>query len=333
MSSYKLTFNDRVATVPNWAGYVSYPQQGPTWATANINGQIWMAENLAYDDGGEGIHHEGVTANGVDLGEQYYYNSAAMIRISSHFPGWHLPNYNEVTALSSFGTRGNYNKLRSEEGWSITPGTNEYGFNLYPAGNYNCVDAATGMLDGISTQANILLTHSVGFARARFTDAKRTSNISDLTAAKAWGWWYNVRLIKDPATGTLTSKNVNVTFNDGSWEHGGDFGFVIDSSLSDWCNVLNDKPLSAIIEFTSDFDFGMDEENIRYSYDSNNIPDENYCGHWYIDNQTHTMTAIISGFGNYSASPTTYPVYISMPYTNRDRGEHNPILFSGVSGS
>lgn len=26
MSSYKLTFNGRVATVPNWAGYVSYPQ-------------------------------------------------------------------------------------------------------------------------------------------------------------------------------------------------------------------------------------------------------------------------------------------------------------------
>lgn len=26
MSSYKLTFNGRVATAPNWAGYVSYPQ-------------------------------------------------------------------------------------------------------------------------------------------------------------------------------------------------------------------------------------------------------------------------------------------------------------------
>lgn len=184
---------------PNFVfGYDDPTPPGPTWSTANINGQIWMAENLSYDDGGEGIHHEGVTANGVDLGEQYYYNSAAMIRISSNFPGWHLPNYNEVSALSAFGTAGsNYNRLRSEEGWSKTPGTNDYGFNLYPAGNYNCVDVETGMLDGISTQANILLTHSVGFARARFTDSKRTSNISDLTTGKAWGWWYNVRLIKD----------------------------------------------------------------------------------------------------------------------------------------
>lgn len=176
-------------------GYDDPTPPGPTWSTANINGQIWMAENLSYDDGGEGIYHQGVTANGVDLGEQYYYNSAAIIRISGNFPGWHLPSYNEMSALSSFATTGkNYKRLRSISGWYVA-GTDDYGFSLYPAGNYNCVDVATGRIDGLETQANILLTHNDKFARARFLTG--AGNFSDLTATKAWGWWYNVRLIKD----------------------------------------------------------------------------------------------------------------------------------------
>lgn len=53
--------------------------------TATIGNQVWMAENLAIDDGGDGVQrHEG--------NHQYYYTQEAAKRIASSIPGWHLPS-------------------------------------------------------------------------------------------------------------------------------------------------------------------------------------------------------------------------------------------------
>ena len=127
----------------------------------------------------------------------------------------------------------------------------------------------------------------------------------------------------------LSSTTANVTFNEGSFDHGNDFGFVIDNTLSDWCGGFEDGKLSAVIQFTDEFSWGKTNENIRWSYDINHIQDNDFCGEWYFDENTYTMTAVISGFGNNSASPTAYPVYLSFPYTNRNKGESNPITISG----
>lgn len=51
--------------------------------TVNIGDQVWMAENLAVDDGGDGIYV-------ADDGTTYYSQDAA-IRIAKNTPGWHLP--------------------------------------------------------------------------------------------------------------------------------------------------------------------------------------------------------------------------------------------------
>lgn len=56
--------------------------------TVTIGNQIWMAENLAIDDGGEGIYHSLET-------NEYYYTWDAAMRIANSIPGWHLPTTQE----------------------------------------------------------------------------------------------------------------------------------------------------------------------------------------------------------------------------------------------
>lgn len=57
-------------------------------ATVVIGDQTWMKENLAVDDGGEGIYFN------EKNGEHYYTWDAAM-RIAKNIPGWHLPEDDE----------------------------------------------------------------------------------------------------------------------------------------------------------------------------------------------------------------------------------------------
>lgn len=69
--------------------------------TVRIGDQIWMAENLALDDGGKGIYLN------EKNGESYYTWDAA-VRIAKSIPGWHLPEDDEwVEAAKACGaTRG-----------------------------------------------------------------------------------------------------------------------------------------------------------------------------------------------------------------------------------
>lgn len=56
--------------------------------TAKIGNQVWMAENLAVDDGGEGIYKN-------PENNEYYYTYDAAMRIANSIPGWHLPSAQE----------------------------------------------------------------------------------------------------------------------------------------------------------------------------------------------------------------------------------------------
>lgn len=52
--------------------------------TVTIGNHVWMAENLAIDDGGEGITYN-------DDNGEYYYTWEAAMRVAKSIQGWHLP--------------------------------------------------------------------------------------------------------------------------------------------------------------------------------------------------------------------------------------------------
>ncbi|MBO4689880.1 MAG: hypothetical protein J5621_03300, partial [Paludibacteraceae bacterium] len=61
--------------------------------TVTIGNHEWMQENLAIDDGGEGIYYN--EKNG-----QYYYTWDAAMRVAKSIPGWHLPSAEEWNAAA-----------------------------------------------------------------------------------------------------------------------------------------------------------------------------------------------------------------------------------------
>ena len=56
--------------------------------SVKIGDQTWMSENLAIDDGGEGIYYN-------HNNKEYYYTWDAAVRIAGAIPGWHLPTCEE----------------------------------------------------------------------------------------------------------------------------------------------------------------------------------------------------------------------------------------------
>lgn len=98
--------------------------------TTTIGSQVWMAENLDIDDGGEGIRHND--------GHTYYTWEAAM-RIASTLEGWHLPTKAEFEKLLRYcgGWKSAGPRLKSRQGWADGGnGSDFYRFTAIPAGQY-----------------------------------------------------------------------------------------------------------------------------------------------------------------------------------------------------
>lgn len=68
--------------------------------TVKIDNQVWMAENLAIDDGGEGILYNEQTGH-------TYYSYDAACRIVKTLPGWRLPTREDLENL--YGKKGEVN--------------------------------------------------------------------------------------------------------------------------------------------------------------------------------------------------------------------------------
>ena len=111
---------------------------GPTFDSVTIGTQIWMAKNLAIDDGQDGITiKDNVTANGINFGTQYYYTWDAAVRVANSITGWHLPTRNEWNTLATNvgGSNVAGTKLKSTSGWNDgNNGTDDFGFTALPVG-------------------------------------------------------------------------------------------------------------------------------------------------------------------------------------------------------
>lgn len=167
------------------------------FATVKIGNQLWMAENLAVDDGGEGISAPTFTINGVDFGTQYVYSYAAAVRVAATVDGWHLPTYSDFQTLavtiggssdlSSSGRSANgasvTAKITSTSGWKYTQGTNETGLNILPIGGTN---------DGLYGWLWMVANYDYNCLRIY---KSRLSNYLD--CAYRDEYWYPVRLVKD----------------------------------------------------------------------------------------------------------------------------------------
>jgi hypothetical protein len=106
----------------------------------------------------------------------------------------------------------------------------------------------------------------------------------------------------------------NVEINDGSWDHSSDFGMTLPAEVSAFTQGLEQGALTAIIPADKEIIWG---ENIIFGYSEYNLPDDDFCGTWSsygTGEYGSEITAVISGFGDNSAAPTGYPVYMSFPY-------------------
>jgi len=134
MAKVIYTYNNQIlkSTDNEW-----YTEPGPA-DDVTIGTQTWKIKNLAIDDGQGGISTQTVNYGQGNVTE-YYYTWQAAVRIANSIPGWHLPTNSEWDALASAvgGSSTAGTKLKSTYGWeSGGNGTDDYGFSVFPAGNW-----------------------------------------------------------------------------------------------------------------------------------------------------------------------------------------------------
>jgi len=137
-----------------------------TYKKVKIGTQTWMAENLNYagEAGNEiGRCYDNDPANCTEYGRLYDWSMAMNGAASSTATpsgvrgvcpdGWHLPSDAEWTTLTDYvgGDDIAGKILKSTTGWSIGPGTDDYGFSALPGGGGFADDGRFAFVaDGIS---------------------------------------------------------------------------------------------------------------------------------------------------------------------------------------
>ena len=157
--------------------------------TVTIGTQEWMQENLAINDGGEGITYN------PDHG-QYYYTWDATMRVAKSIPGWHLPSAEEWnTAAEACGAEVVDNK------WKDNPHMRDYEdteelydtLRVLPVGGY--YDGSFGLVGSYAYFWSATEDDSY-YAYYRYFVTSAT--MYQDTRTKGYG--FSVRLVKDTAT-------------------------------------------------------------------------------------------------------------------------------------
>ena len=166
------------------------------YQTVQIGNQIWMAENLHEDDGGEGITKvDSVISNGYELGPQTYYTYDAAVRVANTVDGWHLPSRDEWNTLITL-MNSNSTDVKSTYGWNNDGnGTNLTGLNILPVGRINYYSTTVSNIGG---EANIWSSTNISDTNAYATFVyNNTTSWNDNLTSRNKQYKNSVRLIKD----------------------------------------------------------------------------------------------------------------------------------------
>lgn len=187
---------------------------GRNYKTVTIGGITWLAENLDYKFSGCGIGGSGLPSTpnawyynndeatyGIDgtrkCGLLYNWHAVKLLNDnrSELIPGWHVPTNGEWTALANAvggtgvaGTRLKATNVSWATSWG---GTDDYGFEVLPAGSYSGSFYDVGSLVFFWT-----ITESVSSAYSRYFDTGATMG-QYMNNGKSNG--FSVRLVKDSA--------------------------------------------------------------------------------------------------------------------------------------
>lgn len=169
-------------------------ERGGGGQTANIGGReyrivempdgnIWMAENLVYDDG-----QSGITSNSAHPEYGLYYNQDAAIRVVNSLSGWHLPSMGDFENLAELAGVVN---IKSTSGWNDDAnGTDLYGFALFPFGYSSNGSTFTDIGD----TANLWNSNNYGSTgRCAYVYKNNTQLVLSVWTSNMC----NVRLVKD----------------------------------------------------------------------------------------------------------------------------------------
>lgn len=108
-------------------------RDGQIYRVVTISSQVWVAENLNYDEDGSSCYND-LPDNCAKYGRLYTFDAAKKACPG----GWHLPSEDEWDLLRyNLGDADAGKKLKSEDGWELYNGTDEYGFTALPAGYHD----------------------------------------------------------------------------------------------------------------------------------------------------------------------------------------------------
>jgi hypothetical protein len=314
-----------VATISSWTGLGPQPDReniGPsdivichiTDVESSDSTQLILPLGYSYNA------EVGYSANGGTTGSFTTYgegNYTISIPNSTEVDIWTNPNSQQwiawegdITALKDATTT---------EVMELAP------LSALPTYSYDLDDAITGI------NGSAIGGQGGGVPQSAFDELKASYDALSSLFATYSGQW----LLPNEATQTyvLSSMTANVEINDGSWDHGGDFGMELPAEVSAFTQGLEQGALTAIIPADKELNKG---ENIRFGYSKYNLPDDDFCGTWAsygTGEYGPEITAVLSGFGDNSAAPTGYPVYMGFPYLFRSDAGYDltsiPVTFSG----
>ena len=154
--------------------------------TVKIGDQVWMQENLAVNDGGDGITYN------PDNG-QYYYTWSAAMRIARSIPGWHLPSAEEWnTAAEACGAKVVDNGYKDDPYMRDYEGTEKLydKLRVLPAG-----DVSRGSFCNVGFYACFWSAAERAFTKAYYRNFGTSDTMVQNTSDKDYG--FSVRFVKD----------------------------------------------------------------------------------------------------------------------------------------